>query len=923
MSLRRLIQDRELDLLDGSKLLAHDKYDALSNELAKQNIDLKLNQKILRIHPSFRVIATGEPPVAKSTFKDPNGEKKPDTPNRPNSNISTEWLNSEVLNLFLYQIIEPLEQTYEHEILSKKFKLNQKHEKLLDLMEKLKKSGDEEAQLRHISKLFSLRKLIRLSNKLEKYENLDLKELIENASLYKFMPQLNKQILNEFLAKNQLDSQDETFIDLENLEKLKETNSSLNNFESISKSLSDLAKIPDTLFYENKLHSIILNNLIRDFELGEHLLLIGNQGTGKNKLVDKFLMLTKKPREYIQLHRDTTVHSLTVQPVIKNGVIHYEDSPLVKAIKEGNVLVIDEADKAPLHVTCILKSLIESGEMILSDGRRIVNSDFEINEKDKDEFIRIHKNFRMIILANRPGFPFLGNDFFSILGDLLSCHPIDNPDPQSEIEMLRMYAPNVSDKILSKLVSAFGSLRQLSDQGLIAYPYSTREIVNIVKHLEKYPDDSLANVLANVYDFDYFAEQSDLKSTFKEVMNKHGIPIGASTFQINLAPPLKLPSILPAQNFILKKIDLKLNSIASLQSLDWQSLKEPKVEHFKLDRTEARVDSFTELRSSWSLSEKQKLISDMLVSKNDLVYICGVKPLNLIQLNTQTNEAIEIDLTDYFTSAWRTYYPRLKLLPLDSDSNSILLYEETNNSLFKINFDKLDVSKPDKTLLKGLNLFDSARKTISKYFLDQNQTHKMLNLAKNKFISWRFNSNQLAFVDLNKNLEINFNLDNFSEGKLRVNNLVKIKNESLLICAYDSSQVQNVESLKAENFVYFILDYPNELENLDDIKSKFGLSLVDRPIFGTHEDLVLGQVEIKQNLSKNTPQGLKDLIGEQEAILIPTIKNHFVLIQNSLNETFKSFSCKRENSLRDESNFRNFKFQNQSPSLKSVTASVC
>jgi hypothetical protein len=154
---------------------------------------------------------------------------------------------------------------------------------------------------------------------------------------------------------------------------------------------------------------------------------------------------------------------------------------------------------------------------------------------DDNRVIRMHENFRMIILANRPGFPFLGNDFFAVLGDLVSCHPIDNPDPQSEIEMLRMYAPNVSEAILSKLVAAFGSLRQLSDQGLISYPYSTRELVNIVKHLEKFPNDSLSTILANVYDFDHFAEQNDLKSTFKEVMNKHGIPIGSSTFQMNLA----------------------------------------------------------------------------------------------------------------------------------------------------------------------------------------------------------------------------------------------------------------------------------------------------------------------------------------------------------------------------------------------------
>ena len=45
----------------------------------------------------------------------------------------------------------------------------------------------------------------------------------------------------------------------------------------------------------------------------------------------------------------------------------------MKAVKMGHILVIDEADKAPTNVTCILKTLVESGEMILADGRRIVS----------------------------------------------------------------------------------------------------------------------------------------------------------------------------------------------------------------------------------------------------------------------------------------------------------------------------------------------------------------------------------------------------------------------------------------------------------------------------------------------------------------------------------------------------------------------
>ncbi len=50
--------------------------------------------------------------------------------------------------------------------------------------------------------------------------------------------------------------------------------------------------------------------------------------------------------------------------------------------------------------------------------------------------------------------------------------------------MLRRYGPEVPEHVLRKLVTAFGELRDMADQGLINYPYSTREVVNMVKHLQ-------------------------------------------------------------------------------------------------------------------------------------------------------------------------------------------------------------------------------------------------------------------------------------------------------------------------------------------------------------------------------------------------------------------------------------------------------
>lgn len=34
----------------------------------------------------------------------------------------------------------------------------------------------------------------------------------------------------------------------------------------------------------------------------------------------------------------------------------------------------------------------------------------------RENVVVIHPDFRMMVLANRPGFPFLGNDFFGTLG---------------------------------------------------------------------------------------------------------------------------------------------------------------------------------------------------------------------------------------------------------------------------------------------------------------------------------------------------------------------------------------------------------------------------------------------------------------------------------------------------------------------------
>ena len=131
-----------------------------------------------------------------------------------------------------------------------------------------------------------------------------------------------------------------------------------------------------------------------------------------------------------------TITVIEINHSIMNNFNNHKNSHLASpSHREGRVIMIDEADKAPLEVVCILKGLLEDGSMILSDGRRLERNGGRDGEEEgggaRGVVIPIHPNFRAIVLANRPGFPFLGNDFFHECGDIFSCHVRPLPPPRS------------------------------------------------------------------------------------------------------------------------------------------------------------------------------------------------------------------------------------------------------------------------------------------------------------------------------------------------------------------------------------------------------------------------------------------------------------------------------------------------------------
>ncbi|CAE8599856.1 unnamed protein product, partial [Polarella glacialis] len=273
-------------------------------------------------------------------------------------------------------------------------------------------------------------------------------------------------------------------------------------------------------------HVELLEDLARSiFERSEkYLLLLGPQGVGKNRVVDYLLQSLALEREYMQLHRDTTVAQLTVTPVVADGRLLHEDSPLVRAAQYGRVLVLDEADKAPLEVVVVLKSLIEDGQLALPDGRRLARA-VEASGADtatgSSIIVPVHPDFRMIVLANRPGFPFLGNDLMRE-ADVFSVFCLDNPDATSEFQLARAVGPNVPEGLLRTLVALFADLRMALEDGRLQYPYSARELLAVVRHLDRFPNEPLEEALSSVLAFDRF--DATLREALRPILERRGVP---------------------------------------------------------------------------------------------------------------------------------------------------------------------------------------------------------------------------------------------------------------------------------------------------------------------------------------------------------------------------------------------------------------
>ena len=492
-SIQSLIVDRDIQLPDGQRALRQDRIDTPNQTMGGAAI---------AVHPSFRVIA-----LASSSRSDDG--MRCVTPN-VTALFSTIHLHAQSKDSL--RAILKGHASSEASYAAIDF--------LMELRDRITNSVAEECGIAPLS----TRNMIRVVRMMGPQSN--LLRVLSSVFLFDLLPLRQRRALEAIFDRigiSQSQQSDQISSDSESMIVVEDNKATIGSLVFQRGTPTRPEMVPSPRAFDIPTHTQIIQELLLNWKNGERsFLLLGNQGVGKNKIVDRICEIANWEREYIQLHRDSTIGQLTSTLQLEKGKIVLKNSPLIRAVRDGCVLVVDEADKAPVEVVSVLKGLVEDGDLLLADGRRICRE----GVRSGSDVITIHPNFSLWVLANRPGFPFLGNDFFQEIGDCFTTIVVKNPDLDSESRLLAMYAPSLDQDIIRAIASSFSDLRLLSDNNDLTYPYSTREAIAVIRHLQKYPEDGLDVALQNILDFDSYDIQT--YQLLRETFRKNGIEISRS-----------------------------------------------------------------------------------------------------------------------------------------------------------------------------------------------------------------------------------------------------------------------------------------------------------------------------------------------------------------------------------------------------------
>lgn len=211
--------------------------------------------------------------------------------------------------------------------------------------------------------------------------------------------------------------------------------------------------------------------LNKAYESNLFALIIGPKGTGKTSLVRHFAKEKNINLESINFSLRTRESHLIGTKTLNDGTVRFDEGLLIKSMREGNMLYLDEINSAEADVLLRL-------DEALDDRKQIVL------KESSGETIKAKKGWFVIATIN----PLTHSGTKELPPQLLSRFPVrirlEYPPEDIELEIVKKHVSGYQSEITMAIKLA-NSLRQAAAVEELFYSPSLRETIAFGKLLEK------------------------------------------------------------------------------------------------------------------------------------------------------------------------------------------------------------------------------------------------------------------------------------------------------------------------------------------------------------------------------------------------------------------------------------------------------
>ena len=233
-------------------------------------------------------------------------------------------------------------------------------------------------------------------------------------------------------------------------------------------------------------NSIDILNKAYDTKL--FVLIIGPKGTGKTSLVRDFAKSKNAKLESINFSLRTRESHLIGTKTLTDGTVSFDEGILLKSMREGSMLYLDEINSAEADVLLRLDEAL--------DDRRQISL-----KESTGEIVKAKDDWFVIATIN----PLTHSGTKELPPQLLSRFPVrinlEYPPENIEIEIVKKYVSDEHELDLVQGIKLANTLRQAAAVEELFYSPSLRETIAFGKLLDKgvSPKEAAMIVFGNVY----------------------------------------------------------------------------------------------------------------------------------------------------------------------------------------------------------------------------------------------------------------------------------------------------------------------------------------------------------------------------------------------------------------------------------------